>query len=316
MAVPSNTFKTYDAKGNREDLADVIYRVEYTKTPFMSSVAKVKATAVNHEWQTQDLASVDTSNAVLEGDDATTDSTTATVRLGNIAQISDKVARVTGTQEVVDKAGRDSEMAYQRVLKGLELKNDLEAILVGTNQAKASGSAAVARTTASVLSWIGTNTDAGTSGADPATLDGAATRTDGTQRAFKESQLKSVLKSIWENGGDPDTIMVGGFNKQVMSSFVGRGTPTEDTKAKKIVAAVDVYESDFGTLKIVPNARMRARDALVLQMDMWAVAYLRNMKTVPLAVTGDSQRHQIICEYALEARNEEASGLVADLTTS
>lgn len=277
---------------------------------------KVKATATSHDWQTQALAAASTANAVLEGDDATTDAATATVRLSNICQISDKVARVTGTQQVIDKAGRDDDMDYQVLLKGLELKRDLEAIFL-TNQAKVSGDDTTARKLASVLSWIKTNTDKASDGSDPSAADGTGTRTDGTQRAFTEAQLKTVLNAIWGSGGDPDTIMLGGFNKQVMSSFVGRGTPTEDTKAKKIVAAVDVYESDFGTLRIVPNRNNpRTRDALILQMNMWALAYLRNMKKVPLAKTGDSDRIQIICEYSLESRNEKASGGVFDLTTS
>lgn len=317
MSLPTNSLATYEAKGNREDLSNIIYRVDPTDTPFTSSISKVKASAVSHDWQTQALAAASTSNAVLEGDDAVTDAATPTVRLANIAQISDKVARVTGTQQVVDKAGRDDEMDYQVLLKGLELKRDMEAILL-TNQAKASGDDTTARKLASICSWIKTNTDYNTSdGGNPSAADGTATRTDGTQRGFTEAQLKTVLNAIWASGGDPDTIMLGGFNKQVMSSFVGRGTPTEDTKAKKIVAAVDVYESDFGTLRITPNRNNpRTRDALIIQMDMWALATLRNMKTEELAKTGDSRRKQIITEYSLESRNEKASGGVFDLTTS
>src|SRR5919198_4027305 len=153
----------------------------------MSAIDREKATAVNHEWQTQALAAVDTSNAVLEGDDATTDAVTPTVRLGNICQISDKVARVTGTQHAVEHAGRDDELAYQEMLKGLELKRDMEAILVGTNQAKIAGNDSTARKTASVLSWIKTSTSKGASGADPSAADGTGTRTDGTQRVFTEA---------------------------------------------------------------------------------------------------------------------------------
>lgn len=318
MALPTNAFATYSAIGNREDLEDVIYRIDPTDTPFMNMVEKTKAKAVNHEWQTQSLANADTGNAVLEGDDATTDATTPTVRLGNICQISDKVARVTGTQQAVDHAGRDDEMNYQKVLKGLELKRDLESIVVGTNQAKNTGGSGTARVTASVLSWIKTNTSKGSAGgaADPSAADGTGTRTDGTQRAFTESQLKTVLQSIWTNGGKPGDIMVGGFNKQVFSTFTGRSTPQEDAKSKKITASVDVYESDFGQLDITPNRFQRSRDCLVLQMDYWAMAYLRNMKTVPLAKTGDSERVQLICEYAIVARNEKSSGGVFDLTTS
>jgi Family of unknown function (DUF5309) len=318
MTLPTNTFSSYAAIGNREDLSDVIYRIDPADTPFMTACEREKATAVNHEWQTQALAAVDTNNAVLEGDDATTDAATPTVRLGNICQISDKVARVTGTQRAAESAGRDDELEYQEMLKGLELKRDMESILVGTNQAKVTGSTSTARKTASVLSWIKTNTSKGGSGADPSAADGTGTRTDGTQRAFTEANLKTVLQSIWNAGGKPEVIMTGGFNKQVFSTFTGRATPTEDTKTKKIVAAVDVYESDFGRMQIVPNRFMRARDVLILQSDMWAVAYLqgRRMLSTPLAKTGDSDQRQILSEYALVARNEKASGGVFDLTTS
>jgi len=316
MGLPTNTQSSYITIGNREDLEDVVYRIDPTDTPFMSSVSKGKAKAVNHEWQTQALASPDTANAVLEGDDATTDAITPTVRLGNICQISDKVARVTGTQEAVDHAGPGGKMTEQMVLKGLELKRDLESIIVGTNQAKNAGSAGVARNTASILSWIKTNNSSGATGAAPVTADGVVTRTDGTQRAFTEALLKPVLKSIWESGGDPGTIMVGGFNKQAFSTFTGRSTPQEDAKSKKIVASVDFYEGDFGRQSVVANRFMRTRDCLVLDMEYWGVDYLRNMTTKDLAITGDNVRKQVICEYTLVSKNEKASGIVADLTTS
>ena len=320
MALPSNAFATYEAIGNREDLSDMIWRIDPTDTPFMSAIEKEKASAVNHEWQTQALAAADTANAVLEGDDATTDAVTPTVRLGNICQISDKVARVTGTQQAVEHAGRDNEMAYQETLKGLELKRDMESILCGLNQAKNAGADATARKTATVLSWIKTNTSKGTAGgaADPSAADGTGTRTDGTQIAFTEARLKTVLSSIWTSGGKPDTIMTGAFNKQVFSTFTGRSTVMEDAKSKKIVASVEAYESDFGTLKVVANRFSRSRDVLVLQTDMWAIANLngRKMVSIPLAKTGDSERRQILSEYALVSRNEKSSGGVFDNTTS
>jgi hypothetical protein len=208
-------------------------------------------------------------------------------------------------------------MNYQRVLKGLELKRDLEFILVGSNTAKNAGAIGTARLTASILSWIKTNNSSGASpGAAPATADGAATRTDGVQRAFTEALLKPVLQSIWNSGGSPGVIMVGGFNKQAFSTFTGRSTPQENATSKKIVNSVEIYEGDFGTQKVVANRFMRARDCLILDMDYWAVDYLRNMTSIDLAKTGDSERRQILCEFALVARNEKASGIVADLTTS
>src|SRR5580765_3464403 len=153
MALPTNTLATYEAIGNREDLSDIIYRIDPTDTPFMSGIEREKADAVNHEWQLQALAAVAT-NTQLEGDDVTADATTVTVRRGNICQISRKAPRVTGTQRAVDHAGRGDEMAYQEMLKGLELKRDMENALVGRNVAKNTGADATARVTASALSWI------------------------------------------------------------------------------------------------------------------------------------------------------------------
>lgn len=315
MSLPSDTFATYQAVGNREDLSSDIFRIDPTDTPFFSAVDKIKASAVNHEWQTQALAAA-AANAALEGSDAVTDAVTATTRLGNICQIADKVARVTGTQQAVEHAGRDDEMAYQEMLKGLELKRDVEYNLLGVNQAKVTGDTTTARKTASILSWIKSNTSK--SGSDPSAADGTSSRTDGTQRAFTEAQLKAVLQSAWTNGGKPDIIMAGGFNKQVFSTFTGRATPTEDAKSKKIIASVDAYESDFGKLKVVASRLHRTRDVLVLEMDKWAVGHLngRKMMSVELSVTGDSRRRHILTEFVLEARNEMASGGVFDLTVS
>jgi len=315
MAIPTNTFATGSAIGNREDLTDTIYRIDPTDTPFYSGIERVKATAVLHEWQTQALAAASNSNFQSEGDDVAADATTATTRLTNRCQISRKAARVSGTQRVVDHAGRDDEMDYQVMLKGLELKRDIETTLCGTNQAKASTDP---RKIATYLSWIKTNTDKGTGGTDPTAADGTSTRVDGTQRAFTEAQVKNVLQKCYAAGGKPKIIQTGSFNKQVFSTFTGRGTPTEDQSKQKITAAVDTYISDFGTLKVLPDLFQRSRDVLIYQDDMWAYATLtgRSMVSFPIAKTGDSDAKAILSEYSLEARQEASSGGVFDLTSS
>jgi hypothetical protein len=323
MGLPTNTSVTFNEVGDREDLSDMIYRIDPIDTPFMSGAEKAKATAVNHEWQTQALAAA-AANAQLEGDDPTSGARTPTVRLGNICQISYKVAQVSGTAQAVDHAGRDNELAYEEMLKGLELKRDMELNLVGTNQAKATGSTTVPRKFASVISWMITNTDknsasSGTAGADPVAADGTGTRTDATNLIpFTELRLKNVLGSIWTNGGKPSKIMTGQFNKQTFSTFTGRASPIEEAKSKKIVASVDAYDSDFGELKVVANRFQRARDVLILENDKWGVAYLNGRKLVSLALakTGDSDKRQILSEYTLEARNEKSSGIIADCTTA
>lgn len=316
MAVDAATFLTYSAIGNREDLSDVIYNIDPTDTPFISGISKVKTSATFHEWQTQALAATSSINSVLEGDDATTDTATPTVRLGNYHQISDKVPRVSGTQLAVEHAGRDNEMDYQLSMKGKELKRDMETIALA-NQGRNAGAPGTPRAIGAVLSWIATNTSKGTNGSDPA-VAGVSTRVDGSTRAFTEVLLKSVLQSVWVNGGEPKTIMTGGFNKQQFSTFTGRSTPMEQATSKKIVATVEVYDGDFHTLKVIPNRFMRARDVLVLDMELWAMGTLpgRNMISTDLAKTGDSERRQLLTEWTIEARNEKGSGGVFDLTSS
>ena len=314
MAQPTNTFDTYDSVGEREDLSDVIYSISPTDTPFLSSAAKTKATAVLHEWQTDSLASAVTNNAVIEGDEATLDASTATTRLSNSTQIMDKTVVITGTQESVDKAGRASELAYQIAKRAKELKRDMEATITG-NIAEVGGNSSTARKMGTLGSWVTTNDDLASDGSSGAGAGNAA-HTDGTQRAFTESQLKSVIKSVWNAGGDPSMVMVGPFNKQKLSGFTGNSTRFDAGADATLYTSVDVCASDFGQLQVVPNRFSRDRDAYVLDMEYWGIAFLRDFSMHELAKTGDSEKRQLLVEATLESRNEAASGLVADLTTS
>ena len=316
MALPTDSFATYSQIGIREDLSDVIYNVSPVDTPFLSRAAQVAATNTLHEWQTDSLAAA-AANAVLEGDDATTDASTATTRLGNYLQISDKVARVTGTATAVTTAGRSDEMDYQMMKRANELKRDMEKALLDNN-ARVAGNATTARELAGVPAWITTSTDFNSdTGVDP-TGDGTDARTNGTQRAFTEDQLKTVLKEAFDAGGNPDVLMVGAFNRQIVSGFSQGKTVIQKVEDSTLHTSFDVYESDFGRLSIIPNRFQLGRDALALQMDLWAVAFApgRNMAAWDLAKTGDTERRQILSEYTLEARNEAGSAIVADLTTS
>jgi hypothetical protein len=321
MTIPVNAQTTYPTIGNREDLSDEIWKISPTETPFFSAIDKIKSSAVNHEWQTVALDAVDTANAQLEGDTIALNALTATTRLGNIHQISRKAYGVSRTQQAVDPAGRGNEFDFQKMLKGQALKIDIDAILCGTNQAKNAGNTTTARVTASVLSWIKTNTSkatAGTAGVDPAAADGTGIRTDGTQIAFTEARMKTVLSAIWTQGGKPNIVMTGAFNKQAFSTFTGRSTPMEQAQSRKIVAAVDAYDSDFGKLKVVPSRNQRARDVLVLETAKWAVGNLPGSAMVAqdLAKVSDTDQGFMVSEYVLESRNEKASGGVFDNTTS
>ncbi len=316
MTQPTGTHSTYDTIGICDDLEGAIYKVDPADTPFFAMVEKTTVKQIKHEWQTQSLAAANGSNAVIEGDDATTDAAVATVRLDNYTQISDKVAQVSGTNRSVEAAGRGDELAYQLVLKGMELRRDVETILLA-NQAKLAGNDTTARLSGGIESWIASNSDKAGDGSDP-TGDGSDARTDGTARAFTEDQLKDVLQSCWTNGGKPDTLMMGAFNRRQFSTFTGASTRFDAGDDKKLVASIELYVSDWGEIKAVPNRFMRGSSALALDTDFWCIGFLRGrrFRLHPLAKTGDTDRHQILAEYTLVAKNEKASGIVADLTSS
>jgi hypothetical protein len=314
------TYQTYQSIGNREDLSDVIYNISPTDTPLLNTLARGKATAVYHEWQTDSLSAATTANAAVEGADASDATMSPTTRLGNYTQIVQKTIKISGTLESVDKAGRKSEKAYQLSKASAELKRDIETILTA-NQGRSAGDASTARTMGAMLSWIKTNTNKSsgtTAGADPTTI-GVSTRTDGTQRAFTETILKDVVQKVYSSGGNPKILMVGPFQKQAVSAFAGIAAQrymAPGNEPTTIIGAADVYMSDFGTMSVVPNRFMRTRDALVLDPEYAAVAYLRPFATNELAKAGDAEKTQILAELTLEMRNEAAHGIAADLTTS
>jgi hypothetical protein len=322
-----NTFQTYDAIGNREDLSDVISIVAREETVFYDMCGKTKATATYHEWQTDDLAEPQV-NAAIDGADATPDALTATTRLGNYTQIFTKTVSVSGTQETVNKAGRASEMAYQMDKKLREIARDMEIALVG-NQAPSAGSGVSARFLRPLEGWYSTNTSRGTGGA-AGTATAAAT--DGTQRTFTNTLLDTVLQSIYESGGGANrglTLMVAPKQKKVVTTFGNTSstagyekTRFRDEATRIVTQTVDIYESDFGDVKVVMNPLMkntnaalnRERTAHILDPDYWAVAVLRPIKQTVLAKVGDSEQRQILTECTLEAKNEKSSGVVADLS--
>ena len=314
------TYQTYTAIGQREDLSDVIYNISPTDTPLLNTLARGKATAVYHEWQTDSLAAATTNNAAVEGADASDATMSPTTRLGNYCQIVQKTIKISGTLEAVDKAGRKSEKAYQLSKASAELKRDIETILTA-NQGRSAGDASTARQLGAMLSWIKTNTSKSsgtTAGVDPTTV-GVSTRTDGTQRAFTETILKDVIQKVYTSGGNPKILMVGPFQKQAVSAFAGIAAQRFMAPADApttIIGAADVYMSDFGTISVVPNRFMRTRDALVLDPEYAAVSYLRPFATNELAKAGDAEKTQILAELTLEMRNEAAHGIAADLSTS
>ena len=313
------TYQTYTAIGMREDLSDLIYNISPTDTPFMSSIGKTKATAVLHEWQTDSLDAAVLTNAAVEGATASDATMSPTVRVGNRTQIFQKTIKISGTLDAVDKAGRKSEKAYQLAKASAEVKRDIEVTLL-SNQTATNGNSSTARKLGGLQAWLATNGDFGVGGSGGSL--GTTARTNGTNRTFTETELKTVIKEVYQSGGNPKVLMVNPGHKQTVSAFAGIAAQrymAPSNEPTTIIGAADVYLSDFGTVSVVPNRFMNSTNscdetAFVVDPDMAAVAYLRPFQTNELAKTGDAEMTQLLAELTLEVKNEAAHGIIADIT--
>ena len=320
MAIVTNTFTTFDAKGIREDLSNIITNIAPEETPYMSNIGRESISNSLFEFQSDTLAAA-AANKQIEGDDvASFDAVTATVRLQNYAQISRKTIILSATEEVVNKAGRRSELAYQIAKRSAELKRDQEFTMLNGAVA-AAGSASVARGTASLGAWVKTNVDMQTNGVNPSytTLPNSA-RTDGNVRTFTETILKNVIQQVWAAGGTPKILMTGPVNKQRVSGFTGiassRFNINGGEKPATLIGAVDVYVSDFGNVSVIANRFQRERDAWVLDPEYAKMVVLRPYQQVELAKTGDAEKRMLLVEWGHKVLAENAHGLAADLITS
>ena len=310
------TYKTSDAVGEREELADVIYRIDPTDTPIFSAMKKEGARAVYTEWQVQELAAASATNYNNEGADYSYVNPSATTRMGNYHQISVKAASVSGTLDAVDKAGRDRETAYVKTLKGLELRRDIEKYLV-SDVAKSSSDPRKAGT---LSTWI-TNVSVAASSAAP-TGDGTDVPTlSGTDRAMAISQIDAAMLAAFEDGGKPSIITMSPTNKQVFSNLSSASVATNQiiTSANKdaaYVGAVSLYRSDFGELNVVVD-RFQGNDRLfLLDTDYASITTLpnRNFVVSDVAPTGDATKFAILAEWSLKVSAPKAHAAVYDLT--
>ena len=318
MAQPTNTLDSYDVKGIREDLSDVIYNISPEETPFYTACAKGKATNTLHEWQTDTLRS-SADNAHIEGDDTIAEARAVTSRLGNYTQIFKNAVTIPGTDMGLNKAGRAREMAYQVLKIAKEQKLDIEKALFA-NQARVVGSSSAARRLAGAPAWLFTNTVFGANeGADP-TGDGTDARTDETTAltAFSQTKFDNVMQQIWVSGGKPDSVYLSAYQMNIALGFTGNNNQRSNitAEAEKVIKHMAVYVTPWGTVEFKPTRENRGRDVFIMQDDMWGVGVLRSTKNEPLAKTGDNEKRQVLTELTLICRNEAASGGIFDNSVS
>lgn len=316
MTVASNTIQAVSRVGIREDLSDIIFNISPTDTPFVSAIGKGTADNTYTEWQTDSLVSANPNNYTIQGDDLANESRPTTTRVGTYTQIFKKVVGTSSTAQAVKTAGRANEHNYQMAKAGKELKRDMEARFLG-NYASVAPTASVAGQTAGALAWLTTNVSRGATGASGGFSGGVvAAATNGTQRTFTETLLKTMIAASWNSGGEPTMAIMSLTQKQVAAGFAGLATARRETGDKKltIVAGADVYVSDVGEIRLVPDRFASTRDAIIVDPSLWTIATLDPLHREKLAKTGLADREVLYCECALKCGNEAGNSVIADLT--
>jgi len=320
MTVPTNLYQKASLKGDREDLIDKIYNTSPTETPVLSAVGRVSATNTYHEWQRDALATANKDNALIDGDDVTLDAQTATERVGNYMQIFAKKPGVSRRANIVKKAGRGSELAYIKAKSMLEIKRDIEAMIVSANPAVAP-TTSVAGKSGGLGVQNNANTEHGAGGSTAAWTSGAPTAapTPGTGRAFTETLLKAAVQKTYIASGEvPRMVIMSPNHKGVFSGFAGIAVNRYQVSKKeqgRIIGGADVYMSDFGELEIVPHYLMAgSTDVHLVNTDYVEVAYLDGFRTEELGKSGDSERVLVTADCGLAVRAPKALAKVADLT--
>jgi len=338
MTMATNAQNTYNAKGIREDLEDVVYRIDPDKTPFLSNLTTdVVGTATKHEWQTQGLTAPAV-NSQLEGNTISVQAAKNRSRIFNYMNISTKSFGVTGTNRAVNIAGVQDEYDEQRLIKALELKRDMEITLL-TNQAYQGGGTTTARVCAGLPAYI-TNWDAGISLYTAPTGDGSdlwnfAMATTASSRALSLSILNTATYNAVIKGAQPNMLLMSAYQKKAFSQLALTGTSgavqlrynMPDEMGGKLISAVEMWQSDYGAIQVVPDIQMdldpgvsgitsQKYEAFILDTRYLACAYLTGRQFVSrdLGVTADADQGYVLSEYTLRVGAPSAQSWVPLLT--
>jgi len=314
------TYTSSTAIGEREDLADVIYRIDPDETPVFSNAEKVTTSGIFHEWQVQELAAAVDTNYVNEGADYSYVNPSATTRLGNYHQISVQAASVSNTLDVVDSAGRDRETAYVKVLKGIEQRRDVEKALF-KNEAR---SGSDPRKAGKLLSYI-TNTVVEGATTTP-TGDGSdVSDMAGANAALTLAKIDDAMEAAYVDGGNPSMLVVSPANKVAFSDLSSGSAVTNQLHMTAnaptdavIIGSVSMYLTDFGTLNVVIDRQAANTEIFLLDPAFYSIGHLpgRMFSVSDVAPTGDATKFAIVSEWTLVMKAPKAHAAVVDLSTS
>jgi hypothetical protein len=302
------TLETYATVGLAEDVSSVIANISPTATPFQTLIKSEKVSARNFEWLEDEIRSSRV-NALLEGADADNTAVGQPTVRNNNTQIIGEAFKIAGTVDAVKVHGRAKETAYAlaKTLKALKL--DVEAAMVGVDQAtvvgnSASGSgdsavAATGRKMGSVSQQISTTVDAGTNSAD----------------ALTEDKLLELHQTCYSNGSDPSVLMIKPADASIVAGFATAANRNRDFgDSKTLTNAIEVLVTPFGTVRTLINRNQLSTHAFLIDPSMFKQCVLRPFTRTLLAKNGDADTHFVVGEVSVKHNSYADSGMITGLS--
>lgn len=288
---------TYNNPSLRESLLDFITNLSPTENQLFTGLQKSKATSTTHSWLVDSYASVtntSTDKKQIEGADYGAGDVTNPTRKSNYTQIIREDYKVSGTEQATLHAGMPNPKAYHMAKAMENWKQKAEWSLL--HGVAAAGAAATARELGGIFDQVTTN------------------KVANAAALFTETLFNDYLEDVWTAGGNADAVYVGATLKRVISGFTAGAVKNIEAKDKRLVSSVDVYESDFGIVKIFKHrlidsvlAAASTSNIAILTESTWAIANLRDPKNEDAPKGGDYEKGAIIGELTLEGRYEQAN---------
>ncbi len=322
----------------REDVVEQVYNLdEGIPTPCIDMVGAGSFSNVYSEWVENNLSAPDVDNAVVDGSDASGNDAVLGARVGNRAQLSDKVVRISHISEGVESLAGMGSIAYQTSQRLMDLRRDMESIVCGRQASVVDNGTSTAGRTAGLGAWIATNTVFG-AGGSAGGFDSVTKIVDapieGTPAALSWADVRDMILAIYSGGGAANGTLIAMSTPLVIRNIVSflfssegapyRATPTANvggTSPTNQTAQgwIDVVLSDFGiTLRLVANRLQQtynagAGDLFLIDPPHFAVASMSGFRTDELAKTGHADNRMISNTWMTKCYREDAHAMIADI---
>jgi Family of unknown function (DUF5309) len=325
MASPTNTYTTYTARGQAEDVDNKIYNLDPEETPFASAADSEQVHSKNPQWQEDNFFTPNKDNAAVEGDDFSGRSITPTFVLTNTMQTIREDIVTSGINNAIKKYGRgqgaNSEQDYQNRKAMIAVKRHAEAAMLSNNIGVV-GNTTTAAKMAGLELYADQNAQSGVGGSTVALTNGTlptVAPTDGTTRALTSAIFTTACQTMWQAGVKPKVAYLSMAQKAAVNGFTSIASQRNDTPPSglaKIIGAVDVYVWETGPIAFVPiyNTQIRSRTMFLTDGESVKRAFIRPIQKSRMGPTGDNTKDMLVTDVTLKVTNRRGVMKIADLT--